>query len=820
MLRPRRIFRYVLRELATPSLLSLAFFTFLLLMNHFFFVASQAISKNLPAGLTLQMFLVGIPLLLVLTIPMSVLLGSLIGLGRMCADQEWIALQSVGYGLRSLYRPVLFHGLLGAVACFLVYNYAVPWSSYLERTIRGRVVITDNLAADLRARSFYPLGRTASLYVEDIVPGVDKERLRGVLLALPPSRDQQAQLFLARAGDLYPDPDAVGGILVDLYDGEARSYGNDPDTSYKVTKFSRAERRRFTEPFPALEAFLGPPQKPTPQNRRLDSLFGEVAEAQAELDALRAEIGTSPASRGRLLAPEARVRTARIELHRRFALPVACLLFAFLSIPLGLTFARSGKGSGFAVALMVIVLYRIVFMMSQSAANQGKLSPVPGVWAANAVILVLGCLALYRFGRPRSGSLQGWLLQRLSGWSPRRRSAAGAPAAPPEEPGVAEEMAEEMVALGGSSARFIGLLDTYVIRSFLRILTLTLAATYLIFCLVSLQSVANGVLRNQKPIGLVFDYYTFYPATIFSEVLPISCLIAAVVTYTLLSRSSELVAMMASGVGLRRATVPVLGFTLLLCGALYVVQDRVSPAAQRKVEQIEAEIDNLSSRTRGAPIAGRWNFGPEGEILLRYDLYDPTDRVFHNLHLFTLDRSENRPQVVEHRFCERARWEGKRWEVSSGWVADFRSGEFVKAEGTESLDLKLPRDLVDRQLKTLDKDLEDQLSQAELTDEIARLEAAGYDSTRMRVAAHNRRARTLAPFVMVLLGLPFAFRIGRRGSLYGIGVALLLVLVYWATFAVFNALGLEGLLPPPVAGWTPNLLFGLLGTYLMLYVRT
>ena len=71
-----------------------------------------------------------------------------------------------------------------------------------------------------------------------------------------------------------------------------------------------------------------------------------------------------------------------------------------------------------------------------------------------------------------------------------------------------------------------------------------------------------------------------------------------------------------------------------------------------------------------------------------------------------------------------------------------------------------------------------------------------------------------------LIGLPFAFKVGKRGSLYGIGVALILVLVYWAAYAMFNALGLEAILPATVAAWAPNVLFGLLGTYLMLYVRT
>jgi len=120
----------------------------------------------------------------------------------------------------------------------------------------------------------------------------------------------------------------------------------------------------------------------------------------------------------------------------------------------------------------------------------------------------------------------------------------------------------------------------------------------------------------------------------------------------------------------------------------------------------------------------------------------------------------------------------------------------------------------------VDENLPAQLSVAELRDEIGKLNASGYDNTRLNVAYYGRFAKSTTPLVMVLLGLPFAFKVGRRGSLYGIGVALLLVLVYWATFAVFNALGLEKVLMPAIAAWTPNIMFGLLGTYLLMYVKT
>jgi lipopolysaccharide export LptBFGC system permease protein LptF len=100
------------------------------------------------------------------------------------------------------------------------------------------------------------------------------------------------------------------------------------------------------------------------------------------------------------------------------------------------------------------------------------------------------------------------------------------------------------------------------------------------------------------------------------------------------------------------------------------------------------------------------------------------------------------------------------------------------------------------------------------------LQQSGYNVSQLRMAYWDKSARAAVPLVMVLIGLPFAFRVGRRGSLYGIGVALLLVLVYWAAFAVFGALGQQALLPPQVAAWAPNVLFSLVGLYLMLFIRT
>jgi len=183
------------------------------------------------------------------------------------------------------------------------------------------------------------------------------------------------------------------------------------------------------------------------------------------------------------------------------------------------------------------------------------------------------------------------------------------------------------------------------------------------------------------------------------------------------------------------------------------------------------------------------------------------------------------PRILEHWFCADARWNGESWVLGKGWFRSFPSdgsaGEFRKFQGNERIALDPPENFARREISlTLAGDLPDQLTIGELDLQIRALKNSGYDTTRLRVAYYAKFAQPLTPIVMVLLGLPFAFRVGRRGNLYGIGVAILLVIVYWATFAIFNALGLETILSPFLAAWAPNILYGLVGVYLMLYVRT
>lgn len=809
MLGIRRVDRYVAREVLGPLAIGFSLFTFLLLMNAFFLVAQQTISKNLGWDLAFRMFALELPRLLVLTVPMATLFGCLIGLGRLSADHEWVALQSAGRGAGVLVRPLALVGLAGTLLCLALYWEVAPRSNFAQRHLRGEVILASNSGADLTPRMFYSQLDGLVLFIDEIDPGRDDGRVEGVFVHRQGNERGREQLILAREGRFRARDDGSGDVHVELWD--AISYEVDPADPADYT-IQRASQQGWIHPAPAfLRALRSPPDAGVYDMNARD-LIREIREAPAETDAAIRAI---------------RMRSAALELHMRIALPVACLIFALLSVPLGLTRARSGKGAGFALSIGVILLYYVVFITGKNLAFDGTVPAWLGVWAANLVLLPWLAIGLLRLRRPgaedrgivpsvrRAGAA---LFHLARSWSPARV----------ENPELDDEAETRPEALphrhGGRASRIVARLDQYVGRQYLRTFLLTLVGTYLLFVIVEMRQLVGDVVKTGLPPAVLLEYFAYYAPGMLPYTLPVACLTAGVVAVTVLSRTGELTAIKASGISVRRTTVPLVAITVVLCAAFFVVQDRIAPATNQKRLELKDRIEDRSPRTYGLPPGGGWIFGADGSHLYHYGFYDDARVEFRDLSILTLDRETFR--FRDHRHADRATWDGDAWVLRDVWrrnlpVAPGEPSSFEWVAEDTAVGLDPPTHFADS-AELLDRRsrVADQMNVEELSDRIRALEQSGYDTTRLEVAYHAKFAQPMSPLVMLLLGLPFAFRVGRRGSLYGIGVSILLVIVYWATLATFQALGLETILPPVLAAWAPNILYGLLGSYLLLYVRT
>jgi LPS export ABC transporter permease LptG len=512
-----------------------------------------------------------------------------------------------------------------------------------------------------------------------------------------------------------------------------------------------------------------------------------------------------------------RLRSAQAEVHRRLALPFASLVFALLALPLGVSRVRSGKGAGFALSLGIVLAYWMIFTVGLDQAREGRVPVALGIWGAN-IIVFAWMIASYLLMRSPSKT-PWWVLLFARG----SRAWAGVTATLSR--GRGESIVPRTVSLGGDppgGVRLSTVLDRYIAALYLRMLGIALAATYLIFSLVELKGLIDSVVERKQPAILVFNYFKYFIPGALVLTLPFAAMIAAVLAVTLLSRHGELTALKASGMSARRICLPILLITLLLCTVLHLIQDRIAPETNRRAQAVKDLIQGRSPRTYGWSPGGRWTFGGDGR-LYHYKLFDPQALRFQGLSVFRVDLAAAR--VLEQWFCVSARWNGHTWEAEKGWYRTFpepgSAGDYRRFEREEVSSFDHPDNFTRRE-RTLvaGNDLPQQVSIADLDEQIGALAKSGYDTTRLRVEYWQKTAAVATPLVTVLLGLPFAFKVGRRGSMYGVGVGLVLAIVFWATAAIFNALGLETILPPVLAAWSPNAFFSAVGVYLLLYVPT
>jgi LPS export ABC transporter permease LptG len=815
MFRERRLYRYVLRELVGPTLLGILVYSFLLLMNELFLIAQQALSRNLPLSMAIKMLVLALPPILTLSIPMSVLLAALVAVGRLSADQEWTAMQAAGRSSRTLAVPLAIYGLLAASTAFLVFAFLVPTAQQRAREINVQITLAGNVAADLRPRQWEVSGNTHILVNE--IRAKEKGQLEEVVVIQ--HEPNRLSLVFAEEADIFLDPNKSGTMIVDFYNWIRHDFELRDVETYNIT-FGRSIRDMIPPPPYFKQLTEPPPQVAT--TMRFDTLVEEYSVAAREYSDL---LGTKT-SEERLA--QARSVRATIEIHRRIALPASCLFFAVLGVPLGVRRVRSGKGAGFSISMLVIVVYYVAFTFFEGQAIRQKFPAWLGPWMGNLILVPWIAWAYRGLQRPirhRVGLLArgyGRMVRLVRGLRARVSSRAARPA----ELEVAQPE-EAFADLAGTSNRYIRRLDRYVGAQYLRILGLSLMSATTLFLLFEVKETLEEIFKRQQPISLAFRYLGYHILERLPEIIPLGCLAGAVVSFSLLSRTGEITAIKANGISLRRIALPVLVLTGLLSIVLFMVGNTVLPTATRKARELDDRIKGRPPVTRGLPPTGNWSFGPKGERLYYYQFYDSLRDEFHALRVLTLDPTHR--FVVDHRFAEKAWYrEGEGWKLDGGWYIRFASdGKWATDQqtydGIYTAVLDTPETLAPNTGRTLTRkktEYGNVLTLSEIDERIADLTERGYDATSLRVAWHSKFSRAVAPFVMVLLGLPFAFLVGRKGSLYGIAVALLLAIGYWAVLSGFNALGLESLLEPVLAVWAPNVLFGLLGAYLLLYVPT
>jgi LPS export ABC transporter permease LptF/LPS export ABC transporter permease LptG len=773
--------RYIVREVFRHALLGLIVFTFVFFVPRLIRLMELFVRHSGSGGEILKLFLCVFPSVLVFTVPMAVLIGVLLGLGRMSADSEIIALTALGMSRRRILLPVTVLALVGAVVTAMMTLWLSPLALRTFRATEASL-ITSQISFQVQPRVFDERFPKMVLYINDVA--ASGTHWNGVFLA-EAGGESGARLTLAESAIVVAEP-KQGKLELHLQGGTTHEFSRDDPDHYSVTAFGQSDWPVEASGFSTTQ-----PRQPTNQEKPIGELWRENGSGWRE---------------------------ARVELHSRFAFVAACFAFALIAVPLGAQPRRGGRAAGTLLAVLLIAAYYLLFVFGAGMAREGTVPAALGIWLPNIVLVLLAVALLPRMEQFRS-DLQWWnaakyfrswrRLRRLRQAQAQARARAAATARTENGSAAAPDLSVQ------NSGSFPRVMDLYLLRRFLFYLAVLMATFVFLFETFTFFEVLDDIARHRVPFLVVVDYFRYLAPYLMYQLGPLAALVAVLVTLGIMSKNNEIVAIKASGISLYRLALPLLLAGLTLAAAMFFLDSVYLPYANQRQDALRNQIKGRPPQTYTHP--QRWIFG-EGNKIYNYDVFDSAQKLFGGLSVVEVDPATF--QVRRRVFASRARWSEtqKVWILEGAWVRDFSDGSVNRYERFQVIslpELTEPPTYFNREVRQAI-----QMSWPELRQYIDGLQHAGFDVSALTVQWFRKIAFPLIAPVSILLAIPFAFLVGTRGAIGGVALGLGIAIVYWAVESLLQAMGSVGQLPPSVAAWSPDVIFLFLGMYFFFKMPT
>lgn len=357
------------------------------------------------------------------------------------------------------------------------------------------------------------------------------------------------------------------------------------------------------------------------------------------------------------------------------------------------------------------------------------------------------------------------------------------------------------------------LINRYLLSTFIRIAGLSLAAFVGIYLLVDFFEKVDDFLEHQAAAALYFSYFACKTPLIVSQVLPLAVLMGIFLTLGSFTKSNELTAMRAGGIGLFRIITPLLIAAALLTVCNFVLNEYLIPVSTQKANHI------LRTEVKGkaTTMSKRDNvWFRDGDSLYHIDLAIPEAQQLRGLSSYQFNETS---RLVARIDAEDARFQDQQWLATTATRRTFsaQTSQLLAEEIVSNYPLalsKLPEDFGHSSGQ------HQELNFAQLRHLSRKLHQEGFDVTRYRVDMHARLAAPCACIIMAFVAIPFALQKNRNVNLaLGISISVLIGVSFFIVQSTLLALGYSAILPAVVAAWSANLIFLFLATFLILSTR-
>jgi len=363
--------RYILKEMFIPFSINIFVFSFLFLMTEMIEIANWIVNYNLSIWSVLAFIFYTLPWFLMFIIPMSVMLAVLLTFLRLSSDNEIVAMKSCGLSIYGLLPPVLIFALIGFLLTIFITLYGVPRAkaSLEEMALK---VAASNADIGLKERTFNDTFKGVMLYINKI--DIKNKKLIDVFIEDKRQPDVVSTV-IAPEGRLISESDKSIYHLI-------LSNGSIHQTNLKERSANSIQFDTYTL---SLD-FKKEMRQAIRKKKHREEM--SIAELRQFID--------DSANKGEDYFK------AKIVLHRRFSIPVACLALGLLAFPLGIQSKSTKRSFGLILCLFFFLLYYLLLTVGYSFGKSGVYPPALGMWVPNFVMACIGLYFLRQTGKERS----------------------------------------------------------------------------------------------------------------------------------------------------------------------------------------------------------------------------------------------------------------------------------------------------------------------------------------------------------------------------------------------------------------------------------
>lgn len=357
------------------------------------------------------------------------------------------------------------------------------------------------------------------------------------------------------------------------------------------------------------------------------------------------------------------------------------------------------------------------------------------------------------------------------------------------------------------------ILDRYLTKNFLLPLIYCLIIFCMLYVIVDIFGHLDEILRNKVPFGILSQYYASFIPIIFVQTAPVAALLAIVYMLSSLNKSNELTAAKACGISIARLLVPVFAVGIILSLSIFLINEKTVPKSVVLAEKIKNDyIEKSPEKRKNLKVVKDLTIYGEKNQMTYAKEFSPVDNELNDIIILENDNNQRLRRKI---LAAKAIWTGKKWLFFDCIIYRFdKSGEQV---GSPLVFKKkvirfsiAPKDLLRYEVQT------GYMSYKELKSHIKRL--SGGDTKTISSLKTELYFKTALPFVCIiimLLGIPFALTTSRGGAMAGIGVSVMVGLLYYGSIYFSLALGKGGILPPLIAAHLSNISFLGIALYML-----